>query len=38
VFSLDVPARLVLVTCTGAYDPATRSYRDNLVVYASPVP
>lgn len=38
VFSLDVPARLVLVTCTGAYDPAARSYRDNLVVYASPVP
>jgi len=37
VFSPDVPARLVLVTCTGAYDAATRSYRDNLVVYASPV-
>lgn len=29
--------RLVLITCGGAYDAATRSYRYNLVVVAAPV-
>jgi sortase (surface protein transpeptidase) len=38
VFSPDVAHRLVLITCTGAFDPATRSYEDNLVVYAVPIP
>lgn len=30
------PARLVLVTCGGPYDSSRRSYRDNVVVLASP--
>ncbi len=29
---------LRLITCGGVYDPAARSYRDNIVVYASEVP
>ena len=28
--------RLHLVTCAGRFDYATRHYRDNLIVYASP--
>lgn len=28
--------RLVLVTCTGTFNPTTRHYSDNLVVYAVP--
>ncbi|GAA4808864.1 hypothetical protein GCM10023200_53280 [Actinomycetospora chlora] len=32
------PPRLVLVTCDGPFDRAARSYRDNLVVVADPVP
>ena len=31
------PHRLVLVTCTGRFDPATRSYDSNFVVFAEPV-
>jgi sortase (surface protein transpeptidase) len=27
---------LRLITCTGSFDHATRHYRDNLIVYASP--
>ena len=27
---------LRLITCTGSFDNATRHYRDNLIVYASP--
>jgi sortase (surface protein transpeptidase) len=27
---------LRLITCAGSYDHATRHYRDNLIVYASP--
>jgi Sortase domain len=27
---------LRLITCSGSYDRATRHYRDNLIVYASP--
>ena len=29
------PSRLVIITCGGAFDAATRHYRDNLVVYAA---
>jgi hypothetical protein len=29
--------RLVLITCGGRFDPALRSYEDNIVVYAEPV-
>jgi LPXTG-site transpeptidase (sortase) family protein len=31
------PHRLVLVTCTGRFDPATRSYDSNFVVFAEPL-
>jgi hypothetical protein len=36
VFSQDVAERLVLVTCGGRFDRATRHYDDNIVVYAVP--
>ena len=36
-FDQRVDHRLVLMTCTGAYDPVTRSYAENLVVTAEPV-
>ena len=36
VFARDVEPRLVLVTCGGAFDPATRHYADNVVAYAVP--
>jgi hypothetical protein len=36
LYTQDVGLRLVLVTCTGAFDPVKRSYADNLVVYAAP--
>jgi hypothetical protein len=36
VFSLDGGPRLAVITCGGAFDRATRSYRDNVVVFASP--
>lgn len=29
--------RLVLITCTGAYDPSRGGYQDNLVVVATPL-
>jgi len=35
-FSQSVPGRLVLLTCTGPFDPVTH-YPDNLVVTAEPV-
>lgn len=35
-FSQSVPGRLVLLTCTGPFDPVTH-YPDNLVVIAEPV-
>lgn len=35
-FSQSVPGRLVLLTCTGPFDPVTH-YPDNLVVLADPV-
>lgn len=36
VFARDVGPRLVLLTCGGRFDQATRHYADNLVVYAVP--
>jgi hypothetical protein len=36
VFSVRGPARLVLITCGGPFDDTTKSYRDNIVVYALP--
>lgn len=37
LFASGGPARLVLITCGGEFDPTTRSYADNVVVYAVPV-
>ncbi|TQM02229.1 class F sortase [Pseudonocardia kunmingensis] len=37
VFAAGGPARLVLITCGGAFDRATRHYADNVVVFAEPV-
>ena len=37
LFDQRIGHRLVLMTCTGAFDPATRSYDQNLVVTAEPV-
>jgi hypothetical protein len=36
LYAQDVGLRLVLITCTGVFDPVKRSYEDNLVVYAAP--
>lgn len=36
-FSQSVPARLVLITCTGQFNEVTHHYDDNLVVLADPV-
>jgi hypothetical protein len=36
VFASDVAPRLVLLTCGGPFDQATRHYADNIVVYAVP--
>jgi hypothetical protein len=36
LFSSEGPPRLVLISCAGEFDPATRSYRDNVVVTAVP--
>lgn len=36
VFRTDVGPRLVLLTCGGRFDEATRHYTDNVVVYAVP--
>lgn len=38
VFDQDTTSRLVLVTCGGSFDGATRHYSDNVVVYALPAP
>jgi hypothetical protein len=37
LFGQDVEARLLLVTCGGDFDRATRHYTDNVVVYAVPL-
>jgi hypothetical protein len=36
LYAQDVGLRLVLVTCTGVFDPVKRTYEDNLVLYAAP--
>ncbi|MCG7284552.1 class F sortase [Cellulomonas sp. ACRRI] len=36
VFTRDGPPRLALVTCGGTFDRATRHYRDNVLVTATP--
>ena len=36
IYSLAGPARLVLVTCGGPFDPVAGRYRDNVVVTAVP--
>ncbi len=38
VFDQDTTSRLVLITCGGTFDWATRHYSDNVVVYALPAP
>jgi hypothetical protein len=38
LFTRAGPPRLVLLTCGGPFDHRSRSYRDNLVVVAAPVP
>jgi len=37
LFDQRVAGRLVLVTCSGPFDPVSRHYRDNQVVVATPV-
>jgi LPXTG-site transpeptidase (sortase) family protein len=37
IFTRGGPARLILITCGGSFDAATRSYRENIVVTAHPV-
>ena len=37
LFTRTGPARLVLITCGGPFDDATRSYLDNIAVFAQPV-
>ncbi len=36
LFARSGTARLALVTCSGPFDPDTRSYRDNQIVWALP--
>jgi hypothetical protein len=36
LFSVGGPGRLALVTCGGAFDPATGHYADNVVAFALP--
>lgn len=38
IFSQQAAARLAIVTCGGPFNPATRHYLDNIIVYAVPVP
>ncbi|WP_249522616.1 class F sortase [Modestobacter marinus] len=38
IFGREGPPRLVLVTCGGPFIPELRSYRDNVVVVAEPLP
>jgi hypothetical protein len=37
-FTWSGELRLTLITCGGKFDPATRHYRDNVVVTAAPIP
>jgi hypothetical protein len=36
VFTPTGPPRLVIITCGGAFNPATRQYADNIIAYALP--
>lgn len=36
-FRQDIPPRLVLITCGGAFDPVRHRYQDNLIIIAEPV-
>lgn len=36
LFTTNGPARLVLITCGGPFDPTTGSYLDNIVLFATP--
>jgi hypothetical protein len=36
-FRQDIPPRLVLITCGGAFDPVRHRYQDNLIITAQPV-
>jgi hypothetical protein len=38
LFGTAGPSRLVLISCGGPFDEATRHYRDNVVVVAAPSP
>jgi hypothetical protein len=38
LFSREGPPRLTLITCGGPFLPEFRSYRDNVVVVAEPIP
>ena len=38
VYGPTLEPSLRLVTCGGSFDHATGSYRDNVIVYADPVP
>lgn len=38
IFNREGPPRLVLITCGGPFIPELRSYRDNVVVVAEPLP
>lgn len=37
-FRQDRPARLVVITCGGPFDPVRHRYQDNVVVVATPLP
>lgn len=37
LFDRTGPARLVLITCGGAFNPQVRSFEDNLIVYGTPL-
>jgi hypothetical protein len=36
VYAPDLAPSLRLITCGGSFDPAIGSYRDNVIVYATP--
>lgn len=37
IFAKDGPPLITLISCGGSFQPALRSYQDNLVAYAVPV-
>jgi hypothetical protein len=38
IWTREGPETLVLITCGGSFNPEIRRYRENIVVYAAPVP